>query len=85
MLNTLVCVAQSNKRIQTSQEKFGATDLTNDNLSVLYNYNFMYKMLVTLVVYEHCGPTHCTFHIVCMYFVPINWWYSYLFYKIPNR
>jgi len=35
MLNTLVCVALSNKRTQTSREKFGATDLTNDNLSVL--------------------------------------------------
>jgi hypothetical protein len=49
MLNTLVRVAQSNKRTQTSREKFGATDLTNENLSVLYNYRFLCKMFVTLL------------------------------------
>jgi hypothetical protein len=69
MLNTLVCVAQSNKRTQTSQEKFGATDLTNDNLSAIYNYHFLSKMLL----YSSClwrpraNPLHIShsMHVFC--------------------
>jgi len=45
MLNTDMCCTIK-YTTQPSREKFGASDLTNDNLSV---YHFSSKMLVTLL------------------------------------